>query len=60
MEDNKLVCLMSPPTKCHVGVHFDDARSWLKLIRTLAYNQMMHPDNFDLDRVAKEVLAFLA
>lgn len=57
-EDDKLLCIMNPPTKCHVGVHFNDAQGWL--IGTLAYNWLMYPDKFDLDHVENEVLAFLA
>ena len=58
MEDEKLVCLMNPPTTGHVGVHFDDALNWL--LGILAYNRLIHPDSFDLERVAKEVFTFLA
>lgn len=57
-EDDKLLCIMNPPTKGHVGVHFNDAQGWL--IGILAYNWLMYPDKFDLDRVENEVLAFLA
>lgn len=57
-EDAKLSCIMSPPTQGHVSVHFDDAKDWL--IGILAYNWLMYPDNFNLDRVENEVLAFLA
>ncbi|PKX97566.1 uncharacterized protein P174DRAFT_439331 [Aspergillus novofumigatus IBT 16806] len=47
-----------PPTEGHVGVHFNDAQSWL--IGIVAYNWLMYPDTFDLDRVANEVRVFLA
>ncbi|KAF5858872.1 hypothetical protein ETB97_003621 [Aspergillus alliaceus] len=57
-EDDKLLCIMNPPSKGHVGVHFNDAQGWL--IGILAYNWLMYPDKFDLDRVENEVLAFLA
>ena len=57
-DDDKLSCLMSPPTEGHVGVCFNDAHSWL--IGILAYNWLMYPDQFDLSRVDNEVLAFLA
>ncbi|KKK22844.1 hypothetical protein P175DRAFT_0501544 [Aspergillus ochraceoroseus IBT 24754] len=56
--DHKLSCLMNPPTAGHVGIHFNDAQGWL--IGILAYNWLMHPDKFDLDRVEDEVFAFLA
>lgn len=57
-EDDELLRLMNPPIKGHVGVHFNDAQSWL--VGILAYNLLMYPDKFDLDRVENEVLAFLA
>ncbi|KAJ5622524.1 hypothetical protein N7528_005756 [Penicillium herquei] len=57
-ENDNIVCLMNPPTKGHVGVHFTDAESWL--IDTLAYNWLMYPDSVDLDLVENEVFAFLA
>lgn len=28
-EDNELLCIMNPPTKGDVGVHFNDAQGWL-------------------------------
>ncbi|KAJ5595381.1 uncharacterized protein N7459_001589 [Penicillium hispanicum] len=46
------------PTEGHVGVHFNDAQG--RLIGILAYNWLVYPDKFDLDRVENEVLAFLA
>jgi hypothetical protein len=58
MVDDKLLGLTSPPDNGHVGVHFNDADA--RLIRTLAYNWLMYPDEFDLDRVWNEVVAFLA
>jgi hypothetical protein len=57
-EDDKLSCLMSPPTEGYVGVHFNDAQGWL--VGILAYNQLMYPNKFDIDSVENEVLAFLA
>lgn len=58
MDDNKLVCLVDPPRKNHVGVSFNDALNWL--IECLAYNRLMYPDEFDLDRMVIEMHAFLA
>ncbi|KGO47995.1 hypothetical protein PEX1_062180 [Penicillium expansum] len=55
---DNLVCLVSPPCEGYVRVYFEDAQKWL--VDVLAYDWMMHPDKFDLDRVAKEVLEFLA
>jgi hypothetical protein len=57
-EGDRLSCLTSPPDEGHVGVHFDDAYSWL--IGILAYNSLMYPAQFDFDRVENEVVAFLA
>jgi hypothetical protein len=51
-------CLMFPPIQGYVGVQFNDAIGWL--LKILGYNWLMYPDNFDLGRVEKEVLAFLA
>ncbi|KAJ5759793.1 hypothetical protein N7520_006949 [Penicillium odoratum] len=51
-----LLCLLEPPRKDHVGVHFNDAVSLLVTI--LAYNQLLFPDMFDLDRVEEEVVRF--
>lgn len=56
-EHHKLLRLMKPPTNGHVGVHFNYAQSLL--VRTLAYNWLLYPDQFNLDRVESEVLAFL-
>ncbi|KAJ5713577.1 uncharacterized protein N7483_010758 [Penicillium malachiteum] len=56
--DNNLLCLMNPPTRGHIGVHFTDAESWL--IDILAYNWLMYPNSVDFDRVENEVFAFLA
>jgi hypothetical protein len=55
-KDDKLSCLMNPPTEGHVGVHFDDALGWL--LGILSYNWLMYPDTFNLDRVENEVLEF--
>ncbi|KAJ9216051.1 hypothetical protein DTO166G4_2295 [Paecilomyces variotii] len=57
-DDDKLSCIMEPPTEGHVGVNFNDAEDWL--IGILAYNWLMYPDKFNLDRVENEVVAFLA
>jgi hypothetical protein len=57
-KDGNLSCLMAPPTKTMVGIHYTDAE-WL-LIRMLAYNQLLFSDKFDLDRVEQEVLTFFA
>ncbi|KAJ9222686.1 hypothetical protein DTO207G8_8023 [Paecilomyces variotii] len=57
-EDDKLSCIMEPPTEGHVGVNFNDAED--RLIGILAYNWLMYPDKFNLDRVENEVVAFLA
>ena len=58
MDDNKLVYIVYPPCKGHVGVHFDDSLYWL--LECLAYNRLIYLDEFDLDRVANEVHALLA
>ncbi|KUM55788.1 hypothetical protein ACN42_g11449 [Penicillium freii] len=58
MADNNVRCLVNPPDEGYVGVHFEDAQNWL--IEILAYNWLIHPDVFNLDRVANEVVAFLA
>lgn len=58
VDDNKLMCIVDPPRNGHVGVHFDDALYWL--IDCLAYNLLIYPDGFDLDRVENEMHAFLA
>ncbi|CAG8183130.1 unnamed protein product [Penicillium nalgiovense] len=58
IEGDKLRCLENPPAKGYVGVHFDEANSWL--VNILAYNRLMYPHDFDLDRVVEEVLRFLA
>lgn len=57
-EGDKLLCIGNPLTEGHVGVHFVDAEAWL--ISILAYNWLMHPDQFNLDRLVNEVLEFLA
>ncbi|OJJ42434.1 hypothetical protein ASPZODRAFT_76708 [Penicilliopsis zonata CBS 506.65] len=57
-DGNKLDCLCDPPAQGHVGVFYDDPQSWL--IAVLAYNRLMHEEEFDLDSVEKEVVAFLA
>ncbi|KAJ5607869.1 hypothetical protein N7537_004488 [Penicillium hordei] len=58
-DDNRhLICLVNPPDKGHVGVFFEDAQDWL--IDVLAYNWLIYPDVFNLDRVVNEVFAFLA
>lgn len=49
---------MNPPAEGYIGVHFDTAKS--RLVEVLAYNRLMYPHNFDLDRVVEEVLRFLA
>ena len=58
MVDNNLIYLVNPQDEGYVDVHFKDAQNWL--IEILAYNWLIHPDVFNLDRVANEVLAFLA
>ncbi|KAJ5282497.1 hypothetical protein N7505_000477 [Penicillium chrysogenum] len=58
MKGDKLRCLENPPDEGHVGVHFDEATIWL--VDVLAYNRLMYPHDFDLDRVVEEVLLFLA
>lgn len=57
-EHNKLLRSMSLPTNGHISVYFDDFQSLL--FRTLAYNWLFYPDQFNLDRAKNEVLAFLA
>ncbi|KAJ5545303.1 hypothetical protein N7535_006314 [Penicillium sp. DV-2018c] len=54
--DCKLDFMSHPPNTGHVWVQFNDAHE--RLIDIVAYNWMIHPDDFDLDRVVKGVLDY--
>ncbi|KAJ5779248.1 hypothetical protein N7457_006968 [Penicillium paradoxum] len=58
LDGRNLEFLLNLPRAGHVGVHFNDAQG--QLIRIVAYNWLMHRDEFDLDRMAKEVSAFFS
>jgi hypothetical protein len=56
--DCKLDFMARPPETGHVWVQFNDAHE--RLINIVAYNWMIHPDDFDLDRVVKGVLDYFS
>lgn len=56
--EDKIFGMSEPSRDGDIPIHFVDPE--VQLFEILAYNQLMHPQNFDLGLVVEEVCRFLA
>ncbi|KAJ5796071.1 uncharacterized protein N7518_004611 [Penicillium psychrosexuale] len=56
--EDKIFDMSEPTRHGHIPIHFVDPEVWL--LEILAYNRLVHPQNFDLGLEVEDVHQFLA